>query len=78
MNIKGNKIEAWAGRGQKQSGRQSTWEWSIQQETIALKAWKEALEYLASDGDIGDPSGECKSDHHQIMEWYLDAQSSSL
>jgi hypothetical protein len=34
--------------------------------------------YLAPDGDIGDPLGEWKSDHHQIMEWYIDAQSSAL
>jgi hypothetical protein len=77
-NIKGKKIEAWAGRGTKQAGRQSTWEWPIQQRPIAWKARKEALEYLASDGDIREPLGEWKSDHHQIMEWYLDAQSSSL
>jgi hypothetical protein len=44
----------------------------------AWKALKEALYYLASDGDIGDPLGEWKSDHHQITEWYLDAQSRSL
>jgi hypothetical protein len=77
MNIKGNKIEAWIGRGHKQAGRQSTWEWPVQQRSIAWKAWKEA-EYLAPDGEIGDPMGEWKSDHHQIMEWYLDAQSISL
>jgi hypothetical protein len=77
-NIKGNTIEAWAGRGHKQSGRQSTREWPIQQRPIAWKACKEALEYLASDGDTGDPLGECKSYYHQIMEWYLDAHSSSL
>jgi hypothetical protein len=77
-NIKGNKIAAWTGRGQKQTGRQSTWEWPVQQRPIAWKAWKAALEYLAPDGDIGDPMGEWKSDHHQIMEWYLDAQSNAL
>jgi hypothetical protein len=77
-NIQGNKITAWAGRGQKQYGRQSTWDWPIQQRPIAWKAWKSALEYLAPDGDIGDPLGEWKSDHHQIMECYLDAQSSAL
>jgi hypothetical protein len=77
-NIKGKKIEAWAGRGQKQAGRQSTWEWPIQQRPTAWKSRKEALEYLASDGYIGYPLGEWNSDHHQIMEWYLDAQSSSL
>jgi hypothetical protein len=76
-NIKGNKIEAWEGRGQKQAGHQSTWEWQIQQRPIAWKAWKEALEYLSSEGDIGESIGEWKSDHHQIMEWHLDAQSSS-
>jgi hypothetical protein len=31
MNLEGNKIEEWAGRGQKKVGRQSTWEWPIQQ-----------------------------------------------
>jgi hypothetical protein len=74
-NIKGNKIVAWPGRGQKQYGRQSTWEWSVQQRPIT---WKSALEYLAPDGEIGDPLGEWKSDHHQIVEWYLDAQSNVL
>jgi hypothetical protein len=77
-NIKGNTIESWVGRGQKQAGRQSTWEWPVQQIPIAWKAWKEALEYLAPDGDIGEPLGEWKSGHHQIMEWYFDAQSSAL
>jgi hypothetical protein len=77
-NIQGNKIAAWAGRGHKQGGRQSTWEWSVKQRPIAWKAWKEALEYLAPDGDIGGPLGEWKSDHHHIMEWYFDAQISAL
>jgi hypothetical protein len=77
-NIKVNKIAAWAGRGQKQTGRQSTWEWPVQQRPIAWKELEAALEYLAPEGDIGDPLGECKSDHHQIMEWYLDAQSNAL
>jgi hypothetical protein len=63
-NVKGNKIEAWVGRGQKQAGHQSTWEWPVQQRQIAWKAWKEAPEYLAPNGDIGDPLGEWKSDHH--------------
>jgi hypothetical protein len=71
-NIKGNNIASWAVRGQKQSRRQSTWEWSVQQRPIAWKAWKSVLEYLAPDNDIGDPLGEWKYDHHQIMEWYLD------
>jgi hypothetical protein len=77
-NIKDNKIVAWVGRCQKQAGRQSTWEWSVQQRPIAWKAGKSVLEYLAPDGDIGDLLGEWKSDHHQIMEWYFDAQSSAL
>jgi hypothetical protein len=77
-NIQGNKITAWSGRGQKQSGRQSTWDWSIQQRPIAWKAWKSALEYLALGGDIGEPLGERKSYHRQIVEWYLDASSSAL
>jgi hypothetical protein len=77
-NIKGNKIAAWAGRDQKQYGCQSTWEWPVQQRPIAWKAWKAALEYLAPHGDIGDPLGEWKSEHHQIMEWYLDAHSNVL
>jgi hypothetical protein len=78
IHIKGNKIEAWVGRGHKQDRRQSTWEWPVQQRPIAWKAWKEALEYLAPDGDIGEPLGEWKSDHNQIMEWYFDAQISAL
>jgi hypothetical protein len=66
-NIQGNEITAWAGRGQKQSGHQSTWDWPIQQIPIAWKAWKAALKYLAPGGDIDDLLGEWKSDHHQIM-----------
>jgi hypothetical protein len=77
-NIQGNKSTAWAGRGQKKSGRQSTWGWPVQQRPIACKAWKAALEYLAPDSDIGDPLGEWKYDHHQIMEMYLDVPSSAL
>jgi hypothetical protein len=37
-NIKGNNIAAWAGRGHKQYGRQSTWECSAQQIPIAWMA----------------------------------------
>jgi hypothetical protein len=40
MNKKGNKIESRAGRGHKQAGRQSKWEWPVQQIPIAWKAWK--------------------------------------
>jgi hypothetical protein len=29
-NLEGNKIDEWAGLGQKKVGRQSTWEWTIQ------------------------------------------------
>jgi hypothetical protein len=36
-NVKGNKIEAWARRGNKQAGCQSTWEWPVQQRPIAWK-----------------------------------------
>jgi hypothetical protein len=77
-NIQGIKTASWAGRGQKQYGCQSTWYWTVQQRPIAWKVWKAALEYLAPDGDIGDPLGKCKSNHHQIMEWYIDAQSNAL
>jgi hypothetical protein len=42
-NIEGDKIEAWASRGQKQVGHQSTWDWPIQQRPTAWKAWKSAL-----------------------------------
>jgi hypothetical protein len=77
-NLEGNKIEEWAGRGQKQVGHQSSREWSIQQRPIAWKAWKTALEYLAPDGHIGNTLGEWRSQHHQIMEWYLDARSCTL
>jgi hypothetical protein len=41
-SIKVNTIAAWAGRGHKQDGRQSTWEWPVQQIPIEWKAWKEA------------------------------------
>jgi hypothetical protein len=77
-NTKGNNIAAWEGRGQKQSVLRSTWEWPVKKRPTAWKAWKAAMEYLSPDGNIGDPLGEWKSDHHQIMEWYLDAQSNTL
>jgi hypothetical protein len=77
MNKKGNKIEAVAGRGQKQSGRKSTWEWPIQQRPTAWKAWKYALEYLASDGDIGDLLREWKSDFLTMAHVNLLLASSS-
>jgi hypothetical protein len=70
-----NTIEEWAGRVQKQAGRQSTWEWPIQQGPIAWKAWKTALEYLAPDGHISNNLGEWRSQHHHIMECYLDAST---
>jgi hypothetical protein len=46
MNLEGNKIKEWAGRGQTQVGHQSTWEWPFQQRPITWKAWKTALEYI--------------------------------
>jgi hypothetical protein len=78
MNLERNKIEEWAGRGQKQVGRQSTWEWTIQQRKIAWKAWKTALEYIAPDGHIINKLGELRAQHHQIMKWYLDAITCTL
>jgi hypothetical protein len=42
-NLEGKKIEEWAGRGQKQVGHQSTWDWPIQQRPITWKSWKIAL-----------------------------------
>jgi hypothetical protein len=52
--LEGNNIQEWVGHVQKQAGRQSTWEWPIQQQPIAWKAWKTALGYLAHDGHIGN------------------------
>jgi hypothetical protein len=78
MNLEGNKIEEWAGRGQRQVGRQSTWEWSIQQCPTEWKAWKMALEHLTPDGHIGEALGDWRNQHHQIMEWYLDPHTCTL
>jgi hypothetical protein len=77
-NIAGNKIEEWVGCRQKQVGRQSTWEWCIQQRPIAWKTWKTALEYLAPDRLIENTMGDWRSQHHHIMEWYLDAHACAL
>jgi hypothetical protein len=55
MNLAGSNIEEWAESGQKQVGRQSTWEWYIQ--PITWKAWKTALEYLVPGGHIGNKLG---------------------
>jgi hypothetical protein len=78
MNVEGNNIKEWAGRGQHQVGCQSKWEWPIQQRPNAWKAWKTSLEYLAPDGHIGNTLGDWHSQHHQIMEWYLDAHACTL
>jgi hypothetical protein len=67
-NLEGNKIEEWAGCGQKQVVHQSTWEWPIQQRPIAWKASKTALEYLATYGHIRNALGDWRSQHRQIME----------
>jgi hypothetical protein len=75
MNLEGNKIEEWTACSQRQAGHQSTWEWPIQQRSIA---WKMALEHLAHDGHIMETLGEWRSQHHHIMEWYLDAHTCTL
>jgi hypothetical protein len=36
------------------------------------------LEYIAPDGHIGNALGDWRSQHHQIMEWYLDARICTL
>jgi hypothetical protein len=77
-SLEGNKIKEWTGRGQKQAGRQSTWKWPIQQLPIAWKAWKTALEYIAPDGHIGNKLAEWRAQHHQIIQWYLDASTCTL
>jgi hypothetical protein len=45
---------------------------------IAWKACKSALEYLTPDGHIGNALGDWRSQHHQIMEWYLDTSTCTL
>jgi hypothetical protein len=77
-NLEGNKIKEWAGRGQKQAGRQSTWECPIQQRPLTWKAWKTALEYIAPDGHISNKLGEWRAQHHHIIEWYLDVSTCTL
>jgi hypothetical protein len=68
MNLEGNKIEEWAGRGQRQVGRRSIWGWYIQQRPIARKAWKMALEHLAPDEHLWEALGDWRPQHHQIMQ----------
>jgi hypothetical protein len=53
MNLEGNKIKEWLGRGQKQVGCHSTWKWPIQERTIAWKEYNYALEYMAPYGRNG-------------------------
>jgi hypothetical protein len=77
-NLDSNKIEEWAGHGQKKAGWQSTWDWPIQKLPLTRKAWKTALEYLAPDGHIENKLVEWRSQYHQIMEWYLDARTCTL
>jgi hypothetical protein len=78
MNLEGHTIEEWAGRGHRQVGHHSTWEWPIQQRPITWKARKMAPEQLAPDGNIGEALGDWRPQHHQIMEWYLDANTCTL
>jgi hypothetical protein len=77
-NLEGNKIDEWAGRGQNQVGRQSTWEWPIQKRPIEWKAWITALGYLVPNGHIRNKLGEWRYQHHQIMERYVDARTCTL
>jgi hypothetical protein len=77
-NIEGDTIKAWASRGQRQVGRQSTWDWPIQQCPTAWKAWKLALEYLAPEGHIREALGDWRTQHHHTMEWYLVAITYAL
>jgi hypothetical protein len=77
-SLEGKKIEERAGRGQRQVGRQSTWEWPIQQRPTAWKAWKTALEYIAPNGHLGEALGDWRNQNHQMMGWYLDAHTCTL
>jgi hypothetical protein len=67
-NLEGNKLEEWAIHGQRQVGRQSTWNWPIQQRPTSWKAWKMALEHLTPDGHIGEDIGDWRTQQHHIME----------
>jgi hypothetical protein len=49
VNVKGMEVEEWARKGKIQVGRKSEREWPVQQKPVSWKAWKDAIEYLASD-----------------------------
>jgi hypothetical protein len=70
-NLEGNKIEEWAGCCQRQVGRQSTWDWPIQQRSIAWKACKMALEHLTPNGcelfGVGYHSRVGSTNHEQVL-----------
>jgi hypothetical protein len=50
----GKNLEPWVLKGQIQSTRKSTWEWSVQQRPTSWKAWKQARHVQRLMGDIGE------------------------
>jgi hypothetical protein len=77
-NISKN-LEPWVLKGQRQSTRNSIWEWLVQQRPTAWKAWKQAItELFTQDGSILQPLGDWYIEHHTNQEWYLDRRAQEL
>jgi hypothetical protein len=72
-------LEPWLMKGQKQSTRKSTWEWTVQQRPTAWKAWKQATtELFAQDGSMLQTLDAWYVEHHTKQEWYLNTRAHEL
>jgi hypothetical protein len=71
-------ITAWARKGRRDKGRNSSWAWSVQQRPTSWKAWKLSFEYLAPYGCVVLQLVDWLEQHHQYSEWYLDTEHNKL
>jgi hypothetical protein len=73
-NIQGTLIESWALLGKRPMTRKSAGVWPVQERPTIWIAWKDALEFLAPERMVPPSLGACINAHHQIQEWYYDAE----
>jgi hypothetical protein len=68
-NIQGTLIEPWALSRKRPARRMSAWAWPVHQRPKNLKAWKDALEFLAPERSVTPALGAWIKEHHQTQEW---------
>jgi hypothetical protein len=77
-NIQGTLIETWAISGKRQTTRTPAWAWPVQHRPIYWNEWKDAIEFLVPKGTVTPALDAWIKEHHQIQEWYYDAEDKTI